>query len=126
MGLSSGYGNTSLKRGLTRRLHVAVREAFDGELNELLTLHRCGNKLCINVDHTYRGTYGDNERDKRRMGETILIGETHPNAKLTWLRVDEIRERHAAGGITHRELASEHGVSREVIGGIVRGQAWRS
>ena len=37
----------------------------------------------------------------------------------------EIRERYAAGGVTHRELAAEFGVSRVIIGCLIRGETYR-
>ena len=46
------------------------------------------------------------------------------SSKLTAAQVDEIRGRYAAGGITYRELAAEHGVSINVIAQIVKHLIW--
>lgn len=126
MGTSSGYGNISMGRKLHIRMHRGILETDRGAVLKDLALHRCGNKLCVNLAHLYEGTYSDNEADKRRLGETRLMGETHPNAKLTQTQVDEIRLRYIPGHITHRELAEEYGVNRRIIGGIVNGETWRS
>lgn len=42
--------------------------------------------------------------------------------KLTTANEDEIRTRYAAGGVTYRALASEHGVTHTVIGRVMRGE----
>ena len=44
---------------------------------------------------------------------------------LTDAEAVEIRERYAAGGGTHRELAAEFGVSRAIIGCLIRGETYR-
>ena len=46
------------------------------------------------------------------------------SSKLTAAQVDEIRGHYAAGGITYRELAAEHGVSINVIAQIVKHLIW--
>jgi hypothetical protein len=51
-------------------------------------------------------------------------GEAHPNAKLTWESVADIRSRSAAGE-TAAALAREFGVSGPVIGSVIRGKTWR-
>lgn len=52
-------------------------------------------------------------------------GENHPRAALTWEQVDSIRTRYAAGGITYKELALEHGVKIAAIQFIVTYRTWR-
>lgn len=52
-------------------------------------------------------------------------GETHPNAKLTWAAVADIRSRSAAGE-TAAALAREFGVSGQVIGSVIHGKTWRT
>lgn len=48
-----------------------------------------------------------------------------PWAKLDAVKAADIRRRYAAGGVTHRMLASEFGVHHKQIGSIVRGEAWK-
>lgn len=117
-------------------------------------LHRCDTPACCNPEHLFLGTAADNVADMVAKGrqargdrvaarlrpervprgdrhwskskpESILRGTRHPAAKLTQAQVREIRQRHAADGMTHRQIASLYGVSRELIGLIVRGLIWR-
>lgn len=53
-----------------------------------------------------------------------LRGECNGRSKLTWARAEELRQRYAAGGITHRALARELGVAKSTVGRVVRGATW--
>lgn len=63
-----------------------------------------------------RRTRGGGSRGSRgpRDPDTIARGETHPNAKLTDVQVDEIRQRRS-GGETLDQLAAAFGVNRCTI-----------
>lgn len=92
-------------------------------------LHRCDNPACVNPDHLTVGTHLDNVADMDQKGRRVaraLTGEQHPNRKLSIEQVRTIRARWAAGGVRQRVLAAEFGVTRGLIGQIVRGKAWRS
>ena len=65
-----GYG--VLKIGNTRdKAHrLAWKEAY-GEIPQgLCVLHRCDNPGCINLDHLFLGTKGDNNRDRKSKGRS--------------------------------------------------------
>lgn len=51
-------------------------------------------------------------------------GESSYTAKLNAALVQEIRARHADGGISQQALATEYGVSQTQVGRIVRGERW--
>ena len=51
-------------------------------------------------------------------------GEGHGHRKLDWAAVRLIRMRYAAGGISMRELAVEHGVHVSQISRVVNGKTW--
>lgn len=57
--------------------------------------------------------------------ERMPRGSRHGCAKLTEAKVDAIRRRYAAGGITHQDLAREYGVSKCTVGAIIRGRIWK-
>lgn len=89
--------------------------------------HRCDNPPCWNPDHLFAGTHSENMQDRERKGRTSRhflgrVGESHPGARLTQARAEEIR---ATPG-SHRELAKRFGVSRATIGTIKRGTAYPS
>lgn len=125
----SGYGNMGLQVGRNKTriytTHKAVREVWDGGVASLLVLHRCGNKLCLNVDHTYLGTESQNGHDRIRMNETPQVGDSHRDAKLNRELVRELRALHAAGGVSMSQLAREYGVTRHTMQRAIKGQTWQ-
>ncbi len=54
-----------------------------------------------------------------------LVGELHPNSKLTRDQVIEIRKEIEIPHTSRAWLAERHGVSRSTIDNIVRGRTWR-
>lgn len=51
-------------------------------------------------------------------------GEKNPASKFTNAEVKELRQHYARGGATQQELRDEYGVSRRVIGLIIRGESY--
>lgn len=90
--------------------------------------HECDNPPCVRPSHLVVGTKSDNMQDmlrRGRGGEVGSPGELHPAHKLTEEQVLEIRRRWVDGGVSQRELAVEFGVTRGLVGHIVRRVAWR-
>lgn len=97
-------------------------------------LHRCDNRACVNPDHLRLGTQQDNIADMKRKGRASRIirpvknrarGERSGSAKLTYVQVEEIRERYSGGNVRQKDLATEYGVSQTLISAIVRREIWR-
>jgi HNH endonuclease/Helix-turn-helix domain of transposase family ISL3 len=58
-----GYGQFWF-RGRPEKAHKAAYELFVGEIPRgKLVLHKCDNRICVNPEHLYLGTYRDNARD---------------------------------------------------------------
>lgn len=107
-----------------RSLMVIVR----GD-SPLEVLHRCGNKMCVNVRHLRYGTHQENMDDAVRMRE-VRFGESNPAAKLTQAQVDEIRRRYVRGtDRTNRgngaQLREEFGISVGHLSMVVNHKLWR-
>lgn len=49
----------------------------------------------------------------------------HRKAKLTTIKVVQLREKYATGDYTQTELAAEFGISQPTLTKIVRGQIWK-
>jgi hypothetical protein len=88
--------------------------------------HRCNNPWCVNPKHLYAGTMLENMRDCWGGGrmENRVRGERCHKSKLTQDDIISIRTA-AARGISARELAAEHGVTRNNIDFIVSRRTWR-
>jgi group I intron endonuclease len=64
------------------------------------------------------------EELKKKMGEKN-IGEKHPQSKLNWDKVRQIREIYKQGGYTQRELAFKYNISYGTISAILKNKSWK-
>jgi hypothetical protein len=83
----------------------------------LHVLHHCDNPPCVRPGHLFAGTQVDNVADMIRKGR-------HWNSKLNDAKVLEIIRR-ASQGLTQPEIARQFGVSRSIVGQIVRREVWK-
>lgn len=123
---SGGNDSTSL------HAHRVSWEIHHGQIpNGLQVLHRCDVPACVNPDHLFLGTQGDNMRDAVAKGRwvaprTAQSGEGHGSARLTAAQVADIRERYAAGNVTQVALGLEFGIKQGHVSGIILRKAWKS
>ena len=123
---SSGYGQKRVN-GVLRGTHIRAYEDKHGPVPKgMCVLHKCDNRPCMNVDHLFLGTRGDNNADRKAKGRNACTkGENHPSNILTQEQVDTIRERlkEPYRGI-NRDLAFEFGVHYSTISKIKKGKLW--
>lgn len=123
-----GYGAMGVGgRGVPIALaHRLAWEQWRGQIPEgMWVLHRCDNRRCCKPSHLFLGDQKANMGDCKAKGRARgAEGEKHHKAKLTWQRVAEIRAKHAARAATAKDLASEYGVSRRTIYGVVNENFW--
>ena len=107
-----GYGVRTINRRQVRVHRHAWIEA-NGEIADgLCVLHRCDNPPCINVEHLFLGSHGDNARDRKIKGRgSNPAGEASPRAKLTNEQVAAIRNDTRAQHV----IAAEYGVAQSTI-----------
>lgn len=123
---SKGYGQMSGSRRGDRPLkcHRVSWELHRGPVPDgLQVLHRCDNRRCVNPDHLFLGTAGDNSRDMVNKGR-VSRGERHPFAKLTAADVTELR-RLSECGRPDRELAAVFGTSERNVRHVVDRDTWK-
>jgi len=123
---AGGYWTVSLirrSRQETWRVHHLVMAAFVGpQPDGMVVRHGRSGKLDNSLANLCYGTHQQNSDDQLEHG-TRLSGEAIPWSKLTWLKIEGIRERHSRGERISA-LASEHGVTPASIRKIVTGKSW--
>lgn len=134
-----GYG-AFWANGKTLPAHRYLFVRKRGELAvDQLVCHRCDNPKCVRLSHLFVGSQRDNIHDaisKQRFDPQRItrtphvIGEHHPQSKLTEEQVREIRARYQRGRagesspVSLRGLAREYGVSKFAIQYVLK-QGWR-
>lgn len=72
-----GYGVIGYA-GKTKTAHRAAWEVYVGEIpSGMWVLHKCDNKICVNIDHLYIGTVIENSRDVAVRKRSAWLKKTH-------------------------------------------------
>ena len=120
-----GYGHLRHK-GRIKLAHRLSYELHFGPIPEGMQIcHKCDNRICLNPDHLFLGTWRDNMLDKLakgRQSRTRQFGSANAAAKLS--EADIIAIRDARGKILQKELAASYGVDRAHISLIQSGRRW--
>lgn len=104
--------------------HRFAYTVFNGPIPDgLHVCHKCDNPSCVNPDHLFVGTHGENMADMTAK-KRHQFGSRSRNAKFTEDDVKEIRRAYQAG-TTQPELAAKFGVSDVTISKIVLAATWR-
>lgn len=92
---------------------------------DLHACHTCDQPACLSEEHLWEGTCAENRQDSSRKGRMKTgYGHARPLRKLEEWQVREIRERYAAGGISHASLGAEYGVAAQTVSNIIRRVRW--
>lgn len=107
-------------------VHRLVWTIVKGPIAEnLCILHRCDTPRCINPDHLFIGTRGDNNKDRHAKGRGSNPScDAHPRAGLTNEQVRIIKIR-LANGESYLLLAKEFSVTGHVVHKIKTGKNWK-
>lgn len=93
-----GYGIFCYKHhpSLAHRISYQIRF---GEIPKFMCVcHKCDNRICVNPDHLFLGTYKDNTQDMIRKGRQVLSSGNKSTKKMLWLiRNEQIKELRKQG-----------------------------
>lgn len=127
-----GWGSAG---GTTRAHRTAYTLCVGPVPDGLHVLHHCDNPPCVNPQHLWAGTNLENHQDKARKGrapvpwatlhpEELLRGEQHPNAKLTALAVEDIRQNYVPRKVPLSHFAKKYGVRLSTVHWALKGGTW--
>lgn len=124
--LQDGYGQITFG-GKVMPAHRAAYKFLVGTVcDDLMVLHTCNNRACVNPNHLYLGTAIDNNRDRDRDGrQARLRGELAGMARLTWMDIREIRRSYRSGTETYKSLGRRFRVDPTNIGHIIQERTWK-
>jgi hypothetical protein len=116
-----GYGRFRFERRIFSPTRFAWKLKTGRDPGPLTISTHCQNKTCVR--HLFSRTRSDLGRASG--GHPALLGEDHPNARLTSKQVLQIRELYATGKFLQKDLAVRFDISRPALRRIVRKLTWR-
>lgn len=118
------YGQFSIgnKKHLAHRLSYQL---YKGPIPEGFSVcHNCDNPNCVNPDHLFLGTHGDNMKDMIKKGRgNKARGSSGGRAILSEDDVEKIRLEHS-NGATKTSLGRKYGVDHSTIHLIIIKKTW--
>ncbi len=143
---NKGYGTITINKN-SYYSHRVSWTLENGKIpKNLMVLHHCDNRKCINPNHLFLGTNEDNVRDMiekgrqqnysnmakgnangaRKYPEKLARGEKNGSSKLKEYQVLEICRLNKETKISMMKLAKIYGVSDVTISKILKGETWKN
>lgn len=118
------YPKFSIEKGVVESTHRLSYRLYKGAIpKNMHVCHSCDNIFCMNPDHLFLGTAGDNQRDKIKKNRHAR-GSKLGISKLTEQNVLEIRNLYASGKYKYSDIAVKYGVGVPNISSIINGRSW--
>jgi len=119
-----GYAFIMIQGKRIRAHRYSHRMFYRDHDPNLLVLHSCDNKSCVNPMHLRQGTVQDNSNDFGK-SQGHRKGKSVNTCKLDELDVKNIRKLYALGSNTQKSLATMFNVSQNAISYIIRRINWK-
>lgn len=131
---SDGYASIKIRVGAKyksvkhhRLVYAEVHKLTPLEMKDLVVMHKCDVRNCVNPEHLLLGTVAMNNQDKLQKGRNIGFAKDNKyqtlgkgNTRLTPEQVAEIRN---SPGMTQRELAIKYNITQANVSKILCGQS---
>lgn len=125
---TGGYGRIYLHGRIEGSNRLSWLIHFGEIPDSLFVCHRCNNKGCVNPNHLYLATNGQNIRDAIKDGIMTFKnhdGEHNGRAILSWADVHTIRNMRSNSNTRISQLAVDFGVSEATISAVLSGRNWK-
>jgi len=120
----NGYGSISASKRKSMLAHRAAYVTYKGPIPlGMCVCHTCDTPLCVNPDHLFLGTVGDNVRDRDEKGR-VQRGERHVRAKLDRTQVAVLREAFHLG-FSRKKIRTYFKISKSACWQIINNQTWK-
>ena len=119
----AGYGELRAF-GRVQKAHRVSWFLHNGPIDEgLFVCHTCDVRSCVNPEHLFLGTHGDNMADCKQK-DRYQKGEGHGMSKLSESDVRLIRDMAEQGTISIRAIGRHFGVYHEAVRAVLNGRTW--
>lgn len=125
---SGGYGTVKINRKsyTAHRVSYELSHGHGSIPKDILVLHRCDNRQCVNPDHLFLGTQYDNVHDMIKKGRSNYLSGPNHYANKTSKETAETVIRMYLRGRKIEEIATLIGISGSTVGRILAGDHWTS
>jgi hypothetical protein len=122
----NGYGQFHVTTdGIQKKLRAhrfSYRQLVGSLPDDMMVLHRCDNRRCVNPDHLFLGDASDNMLDCVSKGRHVVM-TMRPSMRITWPMATTIRILYARGQHSVPTLAKIFLAGEETVRQIVKGKA---
>ena len=133
---SDGYAHIKIKKGGRyyslkhhRLVYAAEHKLSPLEMKNLVVMHKCDVRNCINPEHLMLGTVAMNNQDKLQKGRNIGFAAGNSYQRLgtgnTQLTADIVREIRANKSLNQTQLAKKYGITQANVSKILRRESWK-
>lgn len=115
--LTNTYGAFMTKRKLYRANRYSYELHFGKIPLKMLVCHKCDNRLCVNPEHLFLGTYKQNTHD-------MVKKQRNHKPKLTNIQVNELKFIAKTTKLTQKQLGKLYNISQGMVHFILSGKQW--